>query len=138
MKIVKRTSAICIHRNRLLVFKAEDPISGEKYYFLPGGKPDKHETLIKCVMRETWEETGYRIVVEENSKLVKEYFFLWNGKKLYCKTYFYRAFLRGQYHPPGKVQDEEYNKGPAWIPLSKAREIFSYNFEIQQAVLSLI
>lgn len=117
---------------------AIDPTSGKRYYFLPGGGLEPGESEVDCATRETMEETGYKVIVEADSKITKQYLFLWNGQQYDCTTHFFRGHLAEAYHPPRHVEDQEYNKGPVWIPVGKVHAIFDYTLEIQEAVEEIL
>ncbi len=134
----ERVSVICVHNHKILCFVAIDPTSGRRYYFLPGGGLEAGESEVDCGVRETWEETGYKVIVEAGSKLSKRYLFHWNGQDYDCTTHFFRGHLSEAYHPPHPVEDQEYNKGPVWIPVGKVGAIFDYNQEILEAVEELL
>jgi 8-oxo-dGTP pyrophosphatase MutT (NUDIX family) len=130
----ERVSVICIHQRKILCFVAIDPSSGKRYYFLPGGGLEPGESEEACARRETLEETGYQVSIDPNSRTTRSYPFHWDGKDYECMTHFYRGHLAEDYHPPGPVEDQKYNKGPVWIPVGKIPAIFDYSLEILQAV----
>lgn len=138
MKRRERVSVICVHETKILCFVAIDPATGKRYYFLPGGKIEGHESEVECAARETMEETGYRVIVEMESRLTKNYYFYWNGEEIDCTTHFYRGHLAEVFHPPRPVDDADYNKGPVWMPVAKVHTIFDYNDEIREAVENLV
>lgn len=133
----RRTSAIVTHENKLLVFKAVDPHDGRTMMFLPGGKIEDGETEEACTERETKEETNYKVKVDPTTRLESQYPFHWNGKNYHSITIFFRAHLTDAFQPPGPVQDDDYNKGPLWIPLSEVMQTFAYCPPIRDAVLEL-
>lgn len=133
-----RVSVVCVYQEKILCFHAVDPTSGQNYYFLPGGGLEPNENEMDCGTRETFEETGYKVRLKPTSRLTKKYTFYWNGQNCDCETHFYRAHLDENFHPPQPVTDQDYNKGPIWIELSKLRETFNYCEEILNAVQFLI
>ena len=133
----ERVSVVCVHDGKILVFVAIDPSSGKRYYFLPGGGLEPGESETTCAARETMEETGYKVIVESESRLSKSYMFHWNGQDYDCTTHFYRGHLAEAFRPPGVVEDQDYNKGAVWIPTGKIPIIFDYTFEILEAVEAL-
>lgn len=133
----ERVSVVCVFEGKILCFVGVDPKSSRRYYFLPGGKIEDGENEVRCGERETLEETGYRVRIEQNSRLTKKYMFHWNGRDYKCTTHFYRAHLDEVFHPPKAVQDQDYNKGPVWIPVAKIQTIFDYTEEIHDAVEEL-
>jgi len=134
----ERVSVVCVFEGKILVFVGIDPKTGKRYYFLPGGKIEPDETEIACAMRETLEETGYKVKIEASSRLTKQYPFHWNGRDYDCVTHFYRGHLNEVFHAPLPVSDQDYNKGPVWIPTGKIHALFEYSKEIHEAVKVLI
>ncbi len=132
-----RTSAVIVHENKLLTFRAIDPTSGQEYFFLPGGKIEDNEEPITCAARETFEETGYEVQLLSETALEKKYPFHWDGNDWMCLTHFFLGHL-----VEGKtvvtVKDASYNKGPAWIPLKDVEKVFSYSQDIKAAVQKLL
>ncbi len=130
-----RTSVVVVKNDRLLTFKAVDPVNGKSYLFLPGGGIEPTETAPEAAVRETLEETGYRIQVDEFSAIDREYFFEWKGDTFDCLTIFYRGQLVSPFAV--EVNDADYNKGVEWIEVSQIPETFAYSAEIKSAVLDL-
>jgi 8-oxo-dGTP pyrophosphatase MutT (NUDIX family) len=133
----RRTSVIVTHDNKLLVFKAVDPHDGRTMMFLPGGKIESNESEAECAERETKEETNYKVKVDETTRLESQYPFHWNGKDYHSITIFFRGQLAEAFKPAGPVQDDDYNKGPLWIPLAEVPDAFAYCPAIRDAVLEL-
>ena len=134
----RRTSVVVAHQNNLLVFKAVDPHDNREMLFLPGGKIEENETEIEAAEREALEETNYRVKVDPTTRLERQYPFHWNGKDYHSVTYFYRAYLTDPFKPAGPVKDEDYNKGPLWIPVTQISAALSYSQPIREAVLSIL
>lgn len=134
----ERASVVVIYDQKILGFHAEDPHSLRKYFFIPGGAIDKDETPEECAVRECLEETGYKIQIDRQTELVREYSFHWNNEDFFCKTYFYLGFLSEDFKPPQEIQDAGYHRGADWIPLKDSIETFSYHQDIQWAVRKLI
>jgi tRNA(adenine34) deaminase len=136
MKSRVRATAVLVHNGRILSFFAVDPSSQREYYFLPGGEVDPDETAPEAAERETLEETGFKISVDPMSAVDREYFFYWDGEDYDCLTVFYWAKLTSPLQD--SVNDRDYNKGVAWVPLAEVKEKFSYNEEILSAIQELI
>ena len=132
-----RTSMVCVHEQKILVFNAIDPHSQKHYWFLPGGKIEEGEAPWVCAERETLEETGYRVAALKESQIVKEYTHEWNGHQYLSKTFFLKGFLIEVWHEPRPVVDAAYNKGAQWMDLTDAIDYFGYCPEIQAAVRDL-
>lgn len=136
MKSRVRTSVVLVHNDRLLSFLAVDPSSQREYYFLPGGGIEAEETAPEAAARETLEETGFHVRIDADSAIDREYFFYWDGTDYDCLTLFYWARLHSPLQSP--VNDQDYNKGVAWVPLAEVKEKFGYNAEIISAIEELI
>lgn len=134
----ERTSVIVVHKNTLLGFHAIDPTSQVPYFFLPGGGLEEGESAAQAAARECFEETGYRVRVLPETAFERKYDFYWNGETYSCRTTFYVAELTEPWAPPQDIQDTTYHRGVAWIPVSKVREIFSYQEDILWAVQKLL
>lgn len=125
-----RASAIVIHKNKILGFHAIDPYNQRKYIFMPGGKIETGETPEQTVVRETFEETGYKIRLWPDLKLHKRYDFEWNGQLHHCDTLFFVGELDEDWHEPGTIQDADYNKGAVWVSFKEAAQVFAYHPDI--------
>lgn len=133
----ERSSAVIVHENKILTFRAIDPTSGKEYFFLPGGKVEANENPMDCATRETLEETGYDVELLPETELEKKYAFHWDGHQWNCRTQFYLGRLKS-WHEPKPVPDADYNKGPVWIPIKNIAQVFNYNVEILAAVQKLL
>lgn len=138
MKSRVRSSSVVIHNGKLLCFLAIDPHDQREFYFLPGGEIEADETAPESAVRETFEETGYQIRVEEETSIDQEYEFLWNGEMYNSLTIFYRGYLTNPLASPKKVNDASYHKGVIWLPVEEIKNKFSYQKEILDAILELI
>ena len=132
-----RSTLVCLHEGKVLVFKGVDPTTGREYWFLPGGKIENGESPLACAERETLEETGYEVKALPQSELIKHYKHEWDGAWYDCKTHFFKGVLLGKFHEPRPVNDVEYNRGAMWLPLQNALDAFAYTPEIRDAVEAL-
>lgn len=131
-----RTSVVCIKNNALLTFVGIDPVTKKRIIFHPGGKPNKDETLVDCAQRETFEETGYKVSVNAEVIIVKNYDFVWNGVIYDCETHFYYANLLDE--SQSEIYDTEYNQGVFWCPLSELSQHFNYCIPILEATREIL
>jgi len=69
-KKVISSRAILLRKGEILLLHYLD----EDFYLLPGGTREGRESLEHCVKRELLEETGYKIKVNEQRLVIKEYF----------------------------------------------------------------
>lgn len=134
MKIVRaRATVVVIHEERLLGFHARDPFSGEEYFFLPGGRIEDGEEARATAVRETLEETGYRIRLDPAREFFARYDFEWNGAVNECHTWFYRGYLEPAAQSPPPVKDASYHLGVAWVPIAAGEATLSYHPAILEA-----
>ena len=136
-----RASAVVVYGGRLLCIKAVDPHSKKVYLILPGGEVEAGETPEEAAVRETYEETGYKVETYERqaigTRTTKRYDFLWNNIVYDCTTHFLRAELISSVHSPDKVDDADYIKGYEWVSLTKLNETFDYHKDILDAIMEL-
>lgn len=138
MKSVRhRVSVVVIHNKKILGFHAEDPTSYKKYFFLPGGKIESNESPQEAAIRETLEETGYKIQILPLPSIESRYDFEWSGAIHDCHTIFYAGELSPAIQTATKVDDASYNLGTEWISIEKIDSVFSYDSVILEAVRKL-
>lgn len=131
-----RASVICWHNDQLLCVRLEDPTSKEQFITVPGGAVEEDETAPEAAARETFEETGFSVVVDPESCVDKEYIFHWDGEDYDCLTMFYRGRLKSPLQAP--VDDAAYHRGVVWVPRAEIREVFGYSREILDAIEELL
>jgi len=118
-----RASTVCRAEGRLLVVRLRDPVSGVEAMYPPGGAVEANETPSEAAARETLEETGIRVRVDEPSLSVVRYPFRWAGEDFDVTTHYFAADLEAPFVetlPP--VEDAPYNLGASWMPPSDALE----------------
>jgi tRNA(adenine34) deaminase len=133
--IRKRVSVVVVEKNKILGFHAEDPTNKKKYFFLPGGQIEPGETFEEAALRETLEETGFRVELVPGKSVTRRYMFHWDGKDHDCETVFLLGKLLSS--EGSTVTDASYHRGVDWVSKDQVRSIFSYNGDTMQAVLIL-
>ncbi len=117
--------------------RATDPTSKQNYLFLPGGGVEPDEPHTVAAVRETLEETGYRITVV-GEPLVLAYRFIWGGKPFDCLTSFFRGeFVDPTAAPIARLDDDPNLHGIDWVPIDQIDKVFAYHDTILQAVRKL-
>lgn len=124
---IDRHVATCIvfHEGKVLGIRTVDPLSKKEQCFYPGGKIEDSETPEAAAIRETYEETGYRIKILADSHFYREYHFVWNGQNYRRRAEFFVALLDQKWHPPTRQDDASYNLGPVWIDQTDMEKIFN-------------
>ncbi len=133
-----RASVVCIHEGKLLVVKLKDPLTAAENWFVPGGKVENDETPVQAAIRETFEETGYRVDVDANSESVHNYPYVWNGVRYEVTTYLYRAVLVDPGLAPARVNDASYNLGCCWLDRHYWQQELAFNSDIFTALKPLL
>lgn len=118
-----RASAVCRVEGQLLVVRLRDPVSGDEAMYPPGGAVEPGESPGAAAARETLEETGLRVRVDEASARVERYPFRWAGDDYDVTTHYFFVDLAEPFTETlPKVEDAVYNLGAAWFAVSDALE----------------
>ncbi|WP_372367807.1 NUDIX hydrolase [Candidatus Uabimicrobium sp. HlEnr_7] len=133
---VKRASVVCIRDNKILGFYGKEPKTEKLFFFLPGGKLDPNESPVDCAIRETLEETGFKVGVKTETEQIVDYSLEWDGQQFPCCTHFYVAQLIG--NERSQVDDADYHRGMCWLEVENLHEALSYNKELQQFVTRFV
>lgn len=99
-------------------------------YDFPGGGMEKHETIIDCLKREFWEETG--LDVEPVGLVACETsFFIMPHERGFanCQVIYYAVRKVGGYISTDNFDEheKEYASEAEWVPLSEIKKIRFYN-----------
>jgi 8-oxo-dGTP pyrophosphatase MutT (NUDIX family) len=60
-----RSAAIVIDNDKILLVKHKHPKSGIEFWVPPGGGLEDSESIYDCAIRETYEETGLKVILGE-------------------------------------------------------------------------
>lgn len=127
----ERTGVFCRRDGRILAIELEDPTTRKRFWSFPGGAIETGETPECAAVRETLEETGYRVALT-SSAFLSTYEFRWDGEIYLCDTYWYEAELVTE--AQDEVDDASYLLRSDWLPWPDARQLFVYNPALTEAV----
>jgi 8-oxo-dGTP pyrophosphatase MutT (NUDIX family) len=116
----RRSSLVCEAEGHLLLVRLRDPTTGVVGLYPPGGAIEPNETPAETARRETLEETGLHVRVDEASELVDSYPFRWDGVDIAVTTHWFLGALEGAFAPPPPVLDAAYHLGALWVPVESA------------------
>lgn len=85
MAIRNAAKAIILHNDKILVNRCVTA-QNEEYYDLPGGGQNQYETMEEAVIREVYEETGYKVRIIRFLALAEE---IYDNAELRAKYYDY-------------------------------------------------
>jgi len=133
-----RASALCIRDEHILALKHQSDSGSGGFWGIPGGKIESGETPEQAAIRETFEETGYRVEVIHNPRLFSDYEFVWQGQTYLCRTHWLCVQpVPGAIHNP-HAGDEEYITALRWLPIKEWRQLFAGHQVIQSAISMLL
>jgi 8-oxo-dGTP pyrophosphatase MutT (NUDIX family) len=133
-----RASVVCVRDSHLLCVELRDPTTRVARLFVPGGALEPGETAAQAAEREAWEETGYRVRVDESRAQVARYPYTWGGQTRDVTTHFFRAALVAPAREPAQVRDVDYNEGVRWLALAAVPEALGFQQDILAAVSRLL
>jgi 8-oxo-dGTP pyrophosphatase MutT (NUDIX family) len=106
--------------------------------FVPGGAIEAGESPAQAAIRETLEETGYRIELLARAPVTARYPFTWAGQVIEVTTHFFAAHLLDDTANAEPVNDAAYLEGTQWIPLSEVTLRLGFDLNILAAVEQLL
>ena len=118
----ERSGVFCFHQDHLLAIELEDPATKKRFWSLPGGEVEGHETAATAAIRETLEETGYQVRLT-NDGFKTKYNFFWNGRLYACTTHWFSAELIST--QPELVDDAPYLIRTKWLPWPRSESLFT-------------
>jgi len=132
----RRACAICLHNNHLLTITLRDPHTSEEFISVPGGGIEGSETGAEAAVRETFEETGYRVVASGQPERTTRYLFTWGSTAYDCITTWVYCSLVSELASP--VRDEEDVISAGWLPVSELAANLVDHDHIRKVILDLV
>jgi tRNA(adenine34) deaminase len=133
----RRAGVVVVDGGDLLVVRLRDPHTRIARWFPPGGGIDPGESALQTALRETLEETGYRVEVT-GRQVVARYPYRWNDQPYDAESTMLSARLVSPRFPVPVVADESYHEGVGWIPLTLIDEELGFSQPVLEAVRQLL
>ena len=122
MKHRIRAAGIVIKNNRILLVKHIHPDTGFAWWVPPGGGVEGSDTsILDCIVREVFEETGLTVRVDDTPLFVREFADTENDT-LNLEIFFGAEFADGELtieNIRGKGGDEHYIKEVRWFSVEE-------------------
>jgi len=134
MKNRIRAAAIIIDNDRILLVKHVHPKTKFEWWVPPGGGIEiSDNSVIDCIIRETYEETGYSINVDKEPKFLREFLDIENDT-LNLELFFTATIISGNKTIENiydNGSDEKYIKAVEWLSLKQIQSIQIYPEELK-------
>jgi 8-oxo-dGTP pyrophosphatase MutT (NUDIX family) len=137
-KFRHRASAVCEEEGKILLVLLRDPVSGVEFWVPPGGKIEMGEVAADAAVRETLEETGYRVEPFPGLVVSSEYEFVWAGECYDSRTEFFLCRTTSKQPPPDEVKDQDYVLRARWFPIEEISALLGFHHPIRDAVLACL
>jgi 8-oxo-dGTP pyrophosphatase MutT (NUDIX family) len=122
----------------LLTVILRDPVTHTARLFVPGGAIEAGESPETAAIRETFEETGYRVELLPRAPVTVHYPFTWAGSDIDVTTHFFAVRLVDAAASAEPVTDATYLEGTRWIALDDVPQALGFDQNILAAVQQLL
>jgi len=139
MKTKIRSTCLCIDEDRLLLIQMKDPVSGELFWYPPGGKLEAGESAHDAVHREVLEETGSRLKLLNNECVTVEYSAEWCGETYTCVNHTFVGELSCS--PEARSRNrrsQPYEQEQRWVKFSEIDEYLQFSPELLRSTKEII
>ncbi|MFA5985793.1 MAG: NUDIX hydrolase [Parcubacteria group bacterium] len=129
MKHRIRAAAIIIDEEKILLIKHVHPVTQFTWWVPPGGGVELEDaSIIDCVKREVFEETGLQVDVESDLRFIRE-FFDKTYDTLNIEIFFDARVVGGNLsmeHIAGNGVDEDFIKDVKWCTIADLQNVIVY------------
>jgi 8-oxo-dGTP pyrophosphatase MutT (NUDIX family)/CTP:molybdopterin cytidylyltransferase MocA len=132
-----RAAVVCVKNGELLTIAAREPVSQQKFLFVPGGAIEPGELPAQAAVREVFEETGLRVSVSADTEVVGFQITPWNGLVYASVTHFFYATLCEAGHRAFEP-DDAVIEALQWVPVQTVGEVFAFLPPMRDAVLKVL
>jgi 8-oxo-dGTP pyrophosphatase MutT (NUDIX family) len=134
MKHRIRAAAIIEKENKILLVKHVHPLTQFEWWVPPGGGVEPtDDSVVGCVIREVFEETGIQVKVDDSLLFVREFMDTENDT-LNMELFFNATYLSGELtieNIYGHGDDEDYIKDVKWFTVEQLKEIRVFPKELE-------
>ena len=134
MKHRIRAAGIIIKGNKILLVRHVDPKTQYEWWVPPGGGlEDVDSSIIDCLIRETYEETGYHVEVDSKLIFLREFMDIENST-LNIELFFNASVKSGELtikNIQGNGPDEYFIKEVKWLSLLEIQDIDVFPEELK-------
>lgn len=124
-----RAAAIIVQDEKILLVKHVHPVTKCAWWVPPGGGVELEDlSIVDCVKREVFEETGYHVHVDFDPRFVRE-FFDQEHNALNVELFFIAHIVQGELtmeHVPENSADKQYIHDVRWCNIDELQSMIVY------------